>query len=73
MFNFVEILYTVDAQREEALLKAEQEERRALRKKKAIQKANQQAGIETGSEDEFQPRDNPSVCLLSFFEPYLSK
>ena len=68
-FNFVEIFYTVEAQREAAKLKAEQEERRALRQKKALQKANQQAGIEPGSEEEFQPRANPSVRLLSFFEP----
>lgn len=69
VFILVQIYYTVNAQREDAMLKAEQEECCALRKKKANQKAKQQAGIETGSEDEFQPRANPSVCLLSFFEP----
>ena len=41
--------------------KADKEERRAQRKKKALQKANQKAGIATDSEDDFQPRDNPSV------------
>ena len=45
--------------------KADKEERRAQRKKKALQKANQKAGIPTDSEDEFQPRDNPSVSKRS--------
>ena len=44
-----------------AKLKADKEERSAIRRKKAVQKANQQAGIGTGSEDDFEPRDNPLV------------
>jgi hypothetical protein len=65
VFNAADICFTVNDQRAAAKAKAEAEERRALRKKKALQKANQQAGIETGSNDEFQPRANPSV--RSFF------
>jgi len=42
-------------------LKADKEEGRAIRKKKALQKANQQAGIGTDSENEFEPRANPLV------------
>jgi hypothetical protein len=61
MRYLVEIYFTVDAQREAAKLKADQEERRALRKKKALQKANQQAGREPSSDEVFQPRTNPSV------------
>ena len=52
---------TGEAEREMAKLKAEKEERRAIRKKKAAQKANQQAGIGTDSEDKFEPRANPLV------------
>ena len=43
--------------------KAEKEQRRAARKRKAAQKANQQAGIPTDSKDDFAPRDNPMVSL----------
>ena len=67
-FNLVENYFTVKAQWEAAKLKAEQKEHRALCKKKALQKANQQAGLEPGSEEEFQPWANPSVCLLSFLD-----
>ena len=51
----------VEAQQEMAQKKTDKEECRAQRKKKALQKANQKAGIATDSEDDFQPRDNPSV------------
>ena len=61
-FNLGDFYYTVEDQRELTRLKAEKEERRALRKKKALQKANQHAGIEIGSDDEFEQRANPSVC-----------
>jgi hypothetical protein len=57
---------TVDAQREVARLKAAKEEQREVRKKRALQKANQQAGIEPNSEDEFQVRPNPSVGFIFF-------
>ena len=55
---------TVEAQRELAKLKADKEERRAIRKKKAIQKANQQAEIETGSDNDFEPRADPLVITF---------
>ena len=55
---------TGELERERAKMKADKEERRAIRKKKAIQKANQQAGIGTDSDDEFEPRANPSVSLF---------
>jgi hypothetical protein len=51
----MKIISTVEAQREKAKLKADKEEHRANRKKKAVQKAKQQAGIETGSDDDFEP------------------
>ena len=41
--------------------KADKEEWHAQSKKKALQKANQKAGIPTDSEDEFQSWDNPLV------------
>ena len=44
--------------------KADKDERRAKRKKRAAQKANQQAGMELDSEDEFEARDNPLVSLF---------
>ena len=46
--------------------RAEKEERRTLREKKALQKANQQAGIE--GDDEFEPRASPIVRLLFFLQ-----
>ena len=55
---------TVEAQEESARLKAEKEERRAVRQKKAHQKAKQQAGIGSDSDDEFQPRANPLVSKV---------
>lgn len=44
--------------------KADKDERRAKRKKRAAQKANQRAGMESDSEDEFEARDNPLVSLF---------
>ena len=44
-----------------AKLKADKEERRAIRQKKAIQKANQQADMDPGSDDDFEERANPLV------------
>ena len=58
-------LSTVEAQREKQKLKVDKEERRAIRNKNAVQKANQQAGIEAGSDGDFEPRDNPSVIHFS--------
>ena len=56
----------MESQREIEKLKAEKEGRRELRKKIKLQKAKQQAGIETDSEDEFQPRETPTVNHLLF-------
>ena len=60
----VDILLTGKAQREAERLKAEIEERRALRKKKALQKANEKAGKETDSEHEIEPRANPMASFI---------
>lgn len=54
--------FTVEAEREAAEQKAAKEERRGIRQKKALQKANQQAGI-SDSDDEFEQRANPTVSL----------
>jgi hypothetical protein len=43
-------------------LKVNKEERRTIRNKKAVQKAKQQAGMPTDSEDEFEAWANPVVC-----------
>ena len=56
----------MESQREIEKLKAENEGRRELRKKIKLQKAKQQAGVETNSEDEFQPRETPTVNRLLF-------
>ena len=56
----------VESQREIEKLKAEKEDRCELRKKIKLQKAKQQAGIETNSEDEFQPMETPTVNHLLF-------
>ena len=53
-----------EAQRELERMKADKEERQAHRKKKALQKSNQQAGIETDNDDDFEPRANPTVIFL---------
>ena len=45
--------------------KVENKARHALHKKKAAQKANQQAGKETDTEDEFEPWANPSISPFS--------
>jgi hypothetical protein len=55
--------FIVEAQQEAAKLKADKEKRSKIRKKKAVQKANQDAGIATGSDDEFEARPNPTVSL----------
>jgi hypothetical protein len=51
----------VEAQQEAASLKAEKEKRCELRQKKAQQKTNQEAGLATDSDDEFEARPNPDV------------
>ena len=44
-------------------MKAEKEECRALHQKKALQKAKNQAGLPSDSEDDLQPQDNPVVGI----------
>ena len=51
-----------------AKLKANKEEHCTHREKRALQKANQQAGIESSSEDVFERRTNPTVRLLFSFQ-----
>ena len=50
--------------------KAEKEQCCVARKKKAAQKANQQAGIPTDTEDEFEPWDNPLVSLSLYLNKW---
>ena len=51
-------------QQEADLLKAQKEERRALREKKALQKANQEANLPSDGEGDYEPRASPTVCFL---------
>ena len=55
--NFIIVLEKQEAD----LLKAQMEERRALRKKKALQKANQQANLHSDGEGDYEPRATPTV------------
>lgn len=52
---------TVEDKQEAEKLKADKEERIALRKKKALQKVNQQTGNRPATDDEYEPRANPLV------------
>lgn len=52
---------TVEDKQEAEKLKADKEERIALRKKKALQKVNQQTGNGPATDDEYEPRANPLV------------
>jgi hypothetical protein len=54
-------------QHEADLLKTQKEERRALREKKAFQKANQQADLPSDGEGVYEPRKTPTVIFLSNF------
>ena len=58
------VLLTGEVKWEAEILKAEVEERRALRKKKALQRANEKAGKETDSEHEIEPRANPMASFI---------
>ena len=51
--------------RELAKKKADKEQCCAMQKKKAEQKANQLAGKETDSKDEFEPWANPLVSIFT--------
>ena len=61
------VLLTGEAKREVEILKAEVEERQAVCKKKALQRANEKAGKETESEDEFEPRANPTASFYYYY------
>jgi hypothetical protein len=67
---FLNIFFTVETQKESAKSKAEKEERRILRQKKAHQKAKQQAGLASDSEDVFEPRANALVSKHFIFIAY---
>jgi hypothetical protein len=56
--------FIVEAQQVAEKLKAQKDALSALRKKRALQKANQNAGIENATEDVYEPRPNP---LVGFF------
>lgn len=55
--NFIIVLEKQEAD----LLKAQMEERRALRKKKALQKANQIANLPSDGEGNYEPRETATV------------
>jgi hypothetical protein len=57
---FLKILIGLE-QQEAELLKAQKAERRALREKKALQKAHQRANLPSDGEGEYEPRENPMV------------
>jgi hypothetical protein len=57
--NFLIVL----KQQEADLLKAQKAERRALREKKALQKANQLAEFASDGEGEYEARNSPTVCF----------
>ena len=67
-FGWNYLYFTVEAQQVAAKLKANKEECRTHHKKRALQKANRQAGIESSSEDVFERRTNPTVRLLFSFQ-----
>jgi hypothetical protein len=55
-------------EQEADLLKAQKEERRVLREKKALQKANQRANLPSDGEGDYVPREIPTVCI---HRPYI--
>jgi hypothetical protein len=57
-------LSTGEAEREKEKRKADKEERHTIRKKMVIQKAKQQAGMPTDSEDDFEERPKPVVRIF---------
>ena len=63
--SFTQNLLTVEAQNEAKKLKAKNAECRAHHKKMVQQKLNQQAGLSSGSEDEFQSCKSPTVCCFT--------
>jgi hypothetical protein len=61
------IILIVSEQHEADLLKAQKAERRALREKKAFQKANQQADLPSDGEGVYEPRQTPTVIFCRIF------
>ena len=61
-FNLKKNLVVLE-QQEADLLRAQKAERRALRDKRAIQKANQLANVQSDGEGEYESRGSPTVCF----------
>jgi hypothetical protein len=53
-------------QQEADFIKTQKQERRALRDKKALQKANKQANLPSDGEGDYEPRTSPKIgfCLI---------
>ena len=64
--KFKDLLIVLEKQ-EVDLLKAQKEERRALREKKALQKAKQQANLPSDGEGEYVARPTPTVCFFIIY------
>jgi hypothetical protein len=64
--NWKDFLIVLE-QQEADLLKAQKEARRALRKKKELQKAKQSANVPSDGEGEYTPRPIPTVCIPSLY------
>jgi hypothetical protein len=64
--NFLNFLLVLE-KREADLLKAQKAERRALREKKAVQKAKQLANLPSDGEGEYEHRESPKVCFFQIF------
>jgi hypothetical protein len=58
-------------QHEANLLKAQKAERRALREKKALQKANQLADLASDGEGEYEARESPTVSYCWIYMSFL--
>lgn len=58
-------------QQEADLIKKQKEERRALREKKALQKANKLANLPGDGEGDHEPRTSPTVRFLLYALSFL--
>jgi hypothetical protein len=58
-------------QQEADLIKTQKQERRALREKKALQKANKQANIPSDGEGDYEPRTSPTVGFCYFASSFI--
>jgi hypothetical protein len=63
--------FLVLEQQEADFIKTQKQERRALRDKKAVQKANQLANIPSDGEGDYEPRTSPTVGFLLIYSSYL--